>query len=158
MRMHAKLLAMIATISLTGTVAMASPPSGVTTTTFVTAGLDSGDHLNNDRIKFQTKDSTVIRMQKLVFAAGGTTGWHHHPGMVMVAVESGTLTLWASDCSKTDYGPSSSNGAVFIEGAPHTHQATSTAGATVYVTYVVPSADPPVFRVDKPVPFCASSF
>jgi quercetin dioxygenase-like cupin family protein len=145
----------IAATGLIATPTIASPLSGVTITNFVTADLDAGDHFNSDRIKFQTKGPTDVRMQKLEFAAGGTTGWHHHPGMVIVEVASGTIELWDTSCGKTAYGPGSPNGQVFIEALPHAHQATSTGGATVYVTYVVPSASPPVFRVEEQVPFCA---
>lgn len=148
-------LLLMAAAGAVPTPVLASPPSGVTITNFVTAGLDAGDHLNSDRIKFQTKGETDIRMQKLEFAAGGSTGWHHHPGMVIVEVASGTIELWDTSCGKVAYGPGSPNGQVFIEALPHAHQATSTAGATVYVTYVAPSADPPVFRVEEQVPFCA---
>ena len=145
----------IAAIAMIATPTMASPPSGVTPTTYATADLEAGDHLNSDRIKFQTKGPTDVRVQKLEFAAGGTTGWHHHPGMVMVVVASGTIELWNTSCGKTPYGPGSPNGQVFIEALPDAHQATSASGATVYVTYVAPSASPPVFRVEEPVPFCA---
>ena len=37
----------------------------------------------------------------LVFAPGGTEGWHSHPGVVMVAVKSGALTIYDTNCSKT---------------------------------------------------------
>ena len=150
-------LGVAATALLAGT-AVGSPPSGVTPTTFATAGLDAGEHLNNDRIKFQTKGPTDLRMQRLLFGANSTTGWHHHPGMVIVIVASGTLELWETDCSKTAYGPGSPNGQVFIEALPHAHQATSAAGADVYVTYVAPDASPPTFRVEENVPFCATQF
>jgi quercetin dioxygenase-like cupin family protein len=153
-----KCVAAALTIAIASTPAAASPASGVTATNFVTSGLNHAEHLNSDRIKFQTKGATDIRMQRLEFAAGSTTGWHHHPGMVMVAVESGTLTVWESDCSKKDYGPGSPNGAVFIEALDHAHQATSTNGANVFVTYVAPDATPPTFRVEEPVPFCATQF
>ena len=140
------------------TAALASPGSGTTPTNFVTSNLDQDVHVNSDRVKFQTKDGTVVRVQKLVFAPGAFTGFHHHPGVVIVAVESGTVTLVDSSCGTKSYGPGSPNGAVFVEGDDHAHQATSAGGATVYVTYVVPSASPPVFRIEDPVPFCATSF
>jgi quercetin dioxygenase-like cupin family protein len=148
-------MAGMAATAMIATPSVASPPSGVTPTTFVTADLNAGDHLNDDRIKFQTKGPTDVRMQKLEFAAGGTTGWHHHPGMVIVVVASGTIELWNTSCGKTAYGPGSPNGQVFVEAGDHAHQATSAAGATVYVTYVAPSASPGVFRVEEQVPFCA---
>lgn len=149
----------IAAVGLIATVASASPSSGnIETTNFVTANHDEPGHVNSDRVKFQTKNATDVRVQKLVFPAGAFTGWHHHPGIVIVAVQSGSLTLSQSDCSSKTYGPTSPHGAVFVEGHDSVQEARSTTGATVYVTYVAPSADPPVFRIEDPVPFCATSF
>jgi len=111
--------------------------------------------LNSDRVKFQTKDPTDVRVQKLVFAAGAYSGWHHHPGIVVVAVESGAVTLWDSDCTSKTYGPGLPNGGVFVEGGDDPVQATSASGATVYVTYVAPNANPPVFRIEDDPPPCA---
>ena len=153
-------VAAVAGAAVAGTIpspASASPPSNVTVENFATADLDQDVQVNNDRVKFQTKDPTDIRVQRLTFGANSTTGWHHHPGLVMVVVQSGTISLWETDCSQKQYGPGSPNGAVFIEALPNAHQATSQNGATVYVTYVAPSADPPVFRVEEQVPFCATS-
>jgi hypothetical protein len=53
------------------------------------------------------------------------------------------------------YGPGLPNGAVFVEGGDAPVQASSTNGATVYVTYVAPNADPPVFRIEDDPPPCA---
>jgi hypothetical protein len=143
-------VAMIGT--LVAAVALASPGSGTTSTNLVTANFDETVQWNSDRVKFQTKDATDVRVQRIVFNAGGFSGWHHHPGFILVAVESGALTLWQADCSSTTYGPGLPNGAVFAEGGDMPVQATSALGATVYVTYVAPSADPPVFRIeDDPI-------
>lgn len=156
-----KSAAAILGIALAGTiatVASASPSSGnITTTNFVTASYDESGHVNSDRVKFQTKGATDVRVQKLVFPAGAFTGWHHHPGVVVVAIESGSLTLTESNCSTSGtYGPGLPNGAVFVEGHNHAHQASSATGAVVYVTYVVPNDAG--FRVEDPVPFCATTF
>jgi hypothetical protein len=62
-------------------VAVASPPFGLTSTIFVTADLQQAVHLNSDKVKFQTKGPTDVRVQRLDFAAGAYSGWHHHPGM-----------------------------------------------------------------------------
>jgi hypothetical protein len=138
--------------TLAAAVALGSPGSGTTSTNLVTANLDHTVQWNSDRVKFQTKDATDVRVQRIVFSAGGFSGWHHHPGIIIVAVESGAVTLWNSDCSSTTYGPGLPDGAVFVEGGDTPVQATSADGATVYVTYVAPSADPPVFRIeDEPV-------
>jgi hypothetical protein len=114
----------------------------------VTANFDQTVQQNSDRVKLQTKDATDVRVQRIVFDPGGYSGWHHHPGIVIVAVATGTVTFTHSDCSSKTYGPGLPNGAVFVEGGDDPAQASSTTGATVYATYVAPSADPPVFRID----------
>ena len=138
--------------TLAAAVALGSPGFGTASTNLVTADFDHKVQLNSDRVKFQTKGATDVRVQRIVFSAGSFSGWHHHPGFILVAVESGAVTLWQSDCSSTTYGPGLPDGAVFAEGGDAPVQATSAGGATVYVTYVAPSADPPVFRIeDDPV-------
>ena len=134
--------------------AVASPGSGVTPTNFATGVLSEEVQGNHDGIKFQTKDSTVVRVQKLVFEPGGKTGFHHHPGIVIVTVASGSLNLIDISCASETYAA----GSVFVESEDHSHQAVSPGGATVYVTYIVPNTDPPVFRREEPVPFCATQF
>jgi hypothetical protein len=140
--------------TLAAAVALGSPGSGNTITTLVTANFDHPVHLNSDRVKFQTKDATDVRIQQIVFAPGGRSGWHHHPGIVIVAVQSGALTLWESDCSSQTYGPGLANGAVFAEGGDSPQQVTTAGGATIYATFVAPSVDPPVTRVEDDAVSC----
>jgi ABC-type glycerol-3-phosphate transport system substrate-binding protein len=147
-------IAVIATV--VAAVAYGSAGSGTTPTTLVTADFDHAVQFNSDRVKFQTKDATDVRVQKLVFAAGGYSGWHHHPGIIIVAVQSGAVTLMGSDCNSVTYGPGLPDGAVFVEGGDEPVQASSTNGATVYITYVAPDANPPVFRIEDDPPACAS--
>lgn len=150
----------IAAASLIGVPAMASPGSGVAPTNLSTVTLAGDFDANHDRLKLQTKDATTVREQRLDFAAGGHTGFHHHPGIVIVSVASGMVTLVdGATCARENYGPGSANGAIFIEADDHPHEATSSDGATVYVTYIVPNnGGSPVFRVEEPVPFCATHF
>ena len=136
--------------------ALASPGSGVTPTTYVTSNLTDIVDFNHNRIKFQTKDATTVRVQKLEFAPGGYTGFHHHPGVVIVSVQSGSLTLVDGSCATEEHAA----GSVFVEGEDHVHQAVSPGGATVYVTYIVPRDYTPAnekFRVEEQVPYCATS-
>ena len=135
--------------------ALASPPSNVTT-------LESGDGQaerddSGEQRPRQVPDQGRDRRpgQNLTFAAGAYTGWHRHPGLVVVVVESGSLVLTDASCGSRTYGPGAPNGAVFVEGDEHAHIASSPAGAIVFVTYVVPSATPPTFRIEEPVSSCA---
>ena len=145
----------VAVIGTLAAVALGEPGSGVTPTNLVTANFAHTVHLNSDRVKFQTKDATYVRVQKLVFAPNSRNGWHHHPGMALVTVESGSVTLWQSDCSSKTYGPGLSDGAVFADGGDDPVQATSTTGATIYVVLVAPNdgpVTPATFRIeDDPI-------
>ena len=137
-------------------VALASAPSNSTTTVLGTGDLENSGQVNTDRIKFQTKDPTVVRVQKVVFGPGGSSGWRHRPGVAIVTVAAGAVTVWESDCSTTTYGPGLPAGPVFIESGDDPGQVTSVDGATTYATLVVPNDDPPVFRIDDTPPACAA--
>ena len=133
-------------------VALGSAGLGFTPTTLVTASITSDVKLNSDRIKFQTKGPTDVRVQRIDIAPGGYSGWHHHPGMVIVAVASGQVTFTNSDCSSTTYGLGLPAGNAFVGSGDDPGQVSSAGGATVYVTFVAPHAVPPVFRIeDDPV-------
>ena len=138
----------VAVIGTLAAVALGSPGSGFAPETLVTANFADTVQLNSDRVKFQTKDPTYVRVQRVVIAAGGRSGWHHHPGIVIVTVFQGAVTFTHSDCSSKTYGPGGPNGAVFIEGGDDPGQVTNasaTVEARVVVTFVAPST---VFRID----------
>ena len=137
--------------------ALGSLPVGFSPTTLVTGAFNNAVDVNQDRIKFQTKDPTDVRIQKIVFSAGGTSGWHHHPGVVIATVLSGSVTFTKSDCSSTTYGPGLPAGAVFVESGDQPGEASSADGATSYLAFVAPHADPPVFRIEDTPPPCAGT-
>ena len=146
----------VVVVGTVAAVALASAPSNFTTTVLATGNLDNSVQVNTDRIKFQTKDPTVVRVQKIVIGPGGSSGWRHRPGIVIVTVASGAVTVWESDCSTTTYGPGQPAGSVFIESGDDPGQVTSVDGATTYATLVVPNSNPPVFRIDDTPPPCAA--
>lgn len=125
------------------------------TTVLATGEFENTVHLNNDRIKFQTKDVTDVRFRKVEFHAGDSSGWRHQTGIVIVTVASGAVTVWDSQCNKTTYGPGLPDGAVFVEGGDDPGQVTSDNGAINYAVQVVPDANPPLYRIDDPTPPCA---
>ena len=106
------------------------------------------------RDQVRTNHSTDVRVQKIVFAPGAYSGWHHHPGIVIATVESGAVTFTNADCGSTTYGPGLAAGSVFIEADDEPGQASNVGGATVYATFVAPHADPPVFRIEDDPPDC----
>jgi hypothetical protein len=136
------------------TAAIGSMPSGFHAENLVDAQLMAPVHVNHDGIKFKTKKPADLRVQKVTFDAHGYSGWHHHPGVVIVAVKSGTVTVLDSDCHATAYGPGQPSGSVFVEteDEPGEVRNLTDEPATVYATFVAPHADPPVFRIeDAPV-------
>jgi quercetin dioxygenase-like cupin family protein len=138
--------------------ALASPSSGFFVTNLVAeAERPAPVHVNSDRVKFQTKDPVDVRVQEVNFDAGGRSGWHHHPGIVIVAIKTGTLTVVDANCHETTYGDGSPNGSVFIESgdAPGEVRNETDKPAKSYATFVAPDADPGVFRVEDSPPDCA---
>lgn len=154
-KLHLALLGVVAAAG--GSPGLASPGSGITSTVLATGDLNEDIQYNHDRIKFQTKDRVDVRVQRLDFAAGAFTGWHHHPGIVIVTVASGLVTTVDHQCQTKTYGPGSPNGSVFVEGHDTPMEARSAAGGTVYATYVAPDASPPLFRIEDVAPSCASN-
>jgi hypothetical protein len=144
----------VAVIGTFAAVALGSPGVGFAPTNLVTGNLNNDVKVSSDRVKLQTKDPTDVLVQKIAIAPGGYSGWHHHPGIVIVVVESGAVTFTESDCSSTTYGPGLPAGAVFVESGDDPGQASSAGGATVHATFVAPHASPPVFRVEDSVQAC----
>jgi hypothetical protein len=139
----------VAVIGTFVTVALGShTPFGFTTTPLVTGNLTHKVKVKSDGVKFQTKEPTDVRVARIDFAPGGYSGWHHHPGIVIITVLSGAVTFTHSDCSSKTYGPGLPAGAVFVESGDDPGQASSIAGATSYATFIAPHANPPVFRID----------
>src|SRR5919202_307943 len=143
---HARHRAAVATLgvaasAIAATAALASPPFGFNATNLVAeAELPAP-------VRVQ---SVTIDPRSSSNPGGGNSGWHHHPGMVLVAVQTGTVTVLDSACHATDYGPGSPNGSVFVESGDDPGEVRNTTDhpTTVYATLIAPDADPPVFRVE----------
>src|SRR4051794_33396733 len=69
-------------------------PSGLDIQPLTLATLNGPVRLDTAGIEMRTRGARDALTARLEFAAGGgTTGWHTHPGPVIVQVASGTLTL-----------------------------------------------------------------
>jgi quercetin dioxygenase-like cupin family protein len=89
-------------------------------------------------------------VQTLTFQPHGTSGWHFHPGVVIVVVESGHVTTHDANCETRTYGPHES----FVEsGSVHmVSNESPTESAVVYATLVVRVGSP--FRIEATPPPC----
>ena len=136
----------LAGVAIFSVTALATAGAGFVGTTPVRGTLAVHDvHLNADRIKFQTKGETDVVVQTTTYAPGGFSGWHTHPGFVLVVVESGALTLQVG-CSVNTYSVTQS----FYESGttPIMARNLGASPAVVRITYVVPKGSP--VRLDVP--------
>ena len=135
-------LAFVAIFSVT---ALATAGSGVTPGTPVRGTLTQDVKVNADRIKFQTKGATDVVAVTTTYAPGGFSGWHTHPGFVLVVVESGDITLQVG-CTFNTYSAHQS----FYESGttPIMARNLGTSPVVERIIYVVPH-DSPV-RLDLP--------
>jgi hypothetical protein len=157
-----RVLAATIGLAVTGSfagVALGSPPFGIVATNEVPkADLNERARVNSDGVKFKTKAPTDVRIQKVTFEPGGRTGWHHHPGVVLVAVQSGEVTVLDSDCNGKTYGPGLPNGSAFTESGDEpleVRNASNSASATVFATLVVPDGAP--FRIEDDAVPCPTT-
>lgn len=134
-----------------GTV-FATDPSG-----FAAAGLARGTtagpmQYNVGDIKFQTKAAVDFVTATVIIDPLGHSGWHSHPGVVLITVKTGTVTFYEADCSFAVHGARTS----FVESNGATGLArneSATTPAVLYVTYIVPAGAPDL-RIGQPDPGC----
>ena len=108
--------------------------------------------VNDDRIKFQTKDPTDFVVQQVTFAPHAYSGWHHHPGVILVLVKTGRVTTHDENCQTKTYG----QGEAFVESgsAPFMVSNESNTDTAIDVaTQVAPAGSP--FRIEDDPPPCA---
>lgn len=95
----------LATAPLAAGIASATPGAGVQPPVVHAAGalLPDGVHASADGIKLQTKDPSAVSVVTLTLEPGGTTGWHSHPGVAVIAVTEGVGELYSADCSSQTF-------------------------------------------------------
>lgn len=103
-------------------------------------------------IHLQAKGPNDVLQAQLVFQPGGDTGWHTHPGPVIVVVKSGALTeIHRNGCVSVHPA-----GSVFFETAGEVHRAFNQTGnvTEVYVTFISPAGAPPLQPTGDPGGTC----
>lgn len=147
-------------LAVSASAAFLTPGSGVLSgTVFARASF-----LAPTDIKFKIKggaqevihvpDARENVVQQIVIAPGGHSGWHSHPGPVVVLVKAGQISFYSGDdptCTAQTY----SAGQAFIDsGQGHVHIArneSSTENLELWATYFdVPPGG--AFRIDAPAP------
>jgi quercetin dioxygenase-like cupin family protein len=83
---------------------------------------------------------------------GGRTGWHSHPGLLLITLKDGSVDFYDKDCGKHTY----TAGQSFTEGAePHNVVNSGSGNARLLVAYIVKSGEPR--RIEDPQPRCGEA-
>ncbi|MFN2469436.1 MAG: cupin domain-containing protein [Gaiellaceae bacterium] len=90
----------------------------------------------------------------MTIAPGGHTGWHTHPGPVVVTVKTGTLTFYDANDQECRPRPFNAGEAFVDRGGGHVHIARNegTVPLEFWATYFVPGPAGSAFREDAPSP------
>jgi quercetin dioxygenase-like cupin family protein len=149
--LHGTVLAIVAIATVT-TAVLATGPVGQTASGLVAGTLTSISAINTDRIKFQTKGDVDVAMFTVTYDPSGTSGWHTHPGFLLVTVKTGAVLRQIGCAAPVQYGP----GDTFVESdeqpAGRVSNASDSVAAVLQVTQVVPRGSPR--RADASEPAC----
>ena len=130
--------------------ALGTPPAGLTAEILGGGTTLGGFKIHVDGIKVASEDAVSFTVEHLTFAPGGTTGWHVHPGPVLVIVKTGSVTKYsADDCTAQTY----TAGQAFVENGPADENMVrnnTSAPAETIVTFITPPGAP--VRDDAPPP------
>jgi quercetin dioxygenase-like cupin family protein len=155
-RVQRLVIAAIVLFPVTGAIALATPGIGVIAAPVHARGTHA-ELLNvhsKAGVKLKTKSSVDFVTQQIVIAPDGTTGWHSHPGPVLVTIKSGEMTLVYAD-DTTCQGRIYKAGESFVDRGDETVHTALNRGSTnleFWATYLVPG-DPgtqPRINADSP--------
>jgi len=141
------LLVVLGAAAYGGTV-LATPSTGFTSTTLAKAQfgeLDSHVHTvpADWQVWLKTKGLSDLYVQSNVFAPGGSSGWHTHPGPSLITVTAGTVTVYEGDdpsCTPKVYSVNGTNGFVDVGGGDvHLIRNESTEEARTVVVQLIPA-------------------
>jgi len=129
--------------------ALATPSSGQHPTTPAIGTLAAGQRVNTDRLKFQTKDPSDVATFSVTYDPLGFSGWHTHPGIVFVVVQSGSVIRQVG-CTPHTYNA----GDAFIESDEQppgqVSNPSDTTPAVLTVMQVTPHGSPRRAEADPP--------
>jgi quercetin dioxygenase-like cupin family protein len=105
--------------------------------TSTTDAIHEHAHANGWSVQLEVEGATDFVQQDVMLAPGGFSGWHSHPGPVLVTVKSGTATWYNADnCTAIVYP----TGSAFIEPANVHHYVANRGSDNLELldTYIIP--------------------
>lgn len=133
------LIALAASLAIAGSVFATHPPGTTSAVMLARGTLAEAVKVNVGNTKIQTKGPVDVATLQVTFPkAGGSAGWHIHPGPVFVVVKTGTISVWTEDCERTPYPA----GTTFFEFGPEQSMLVKNedpnVDAVVVGTFIVP--------------------
>jgi hypothetical protein len=103
-------------------------------------------------VDLHLKGPTDVLQADLIFQPGATTGWHMHPGPVVVVIKSGALTEIHSNGCMTVHPA----GSAFFESPYEVHNVVNQTGIVteVYATFLSPAGSQPLIPAPDPGGVC----
>jgi quercetin dioxygenase-like cupin family protein len=134
-------------------IALATPPSGFTSTVVGLATFEDIDVVNagEAKVKITTKGKVDVYTLRNTFAPGGYIGWHSHPGPSLVSVQAGTATLYSAhdpSCSPQTF----SVGTGFIDEGDDVHNVRNEGGVDLVLVVISIVPEGAARRIDEPSP------
>jgi quercetin dioxygenase-like cupin family protein len=115
-------------------------------------GANSEDKEDEWIAKLYTSGPSTFQVVDVTLTPSGHTGWHSHPGILLISVISGSIEWYNSQCMKHVYNAGDS----LTESTEiHDVRNVGTVNAHFMVTYVIAKGQPR--RIDQPAPACAAS-
>jgi quercetin dioxygenase-like cupin family protein len=114
---------------------------------------ENEDQEDEWRAELTTSGPSNFIVQDVVYAPGGHTGWHSHPGILLSSVISGSIEWYDSRCRKHVYNAGDS-----LTESTQNHyvrNVDTVTNARFMVTYVIAKGQPR--RIDQPAPACAAA-
>jgi quercetin dioxygenase-like cupin family protein len=142
-------VAMSALVLGSSTAAATQPTGGFKSTVLVKGALANRYEIEGLGIQFATERPTDVYVQQVDFPGHSSSGWHQHPGLVLVTVKTGTITFHFG-CRIATFAAGQS----FVEAPLQVGLAENLADtpAQVLAAFVIQSGQPP--RLDHDAPVC----
>ncbi|MEO5704045.1 MAG: cupin domain-containing protein [Candidatus Limnocylindrales bacterium] len=136
---RALVLGLVAAMASIG-IAAATPGSGAAGTILSVGTLPAGVKLKTPALKLSTRDDVQVVTQTIKIVPGGHTGWHSHPGPVIVTIAAGTMTFYDADDPTCSAGTYATGDSFVDRGGGHVHIARNegTVDLVLYATYLIP--------------------
>jgi quercetin dioxygenase-like cupin family protein len=143
-------------------IAIATPASGILSNVFpskgttldllqedftVRAGMEDGEDW---ALTLQTSGEADFYSQEIVIGPGGYSGWHNHPGLLLITVKEGTIDWYDRNCVKHVYTAGQS---LTESNQAHNIVNSGTVNTRLFGWYIIKAGA--ARRIEDPQPACA---